>query len=138
MEYREGDVNLVEIDLTRAGDRSLVMPVDLLRQRDRTTYQSWVTKATELDRFWAYRFPLTQRLAAILIPLRPTDKDVLLDLQPLINQIYENGRYAEEINYAEPLNPPLSGSDAAWVTQLFAAQVQAGMLASPAALKSPG
>ncbi len=109
------------------------MPIDLLRQLDRTTYQSWVTKATETDRSWAYRLPLTQRLAAIPIPLRPTDKGVLLDLQPLINQVYENGRYSEEIDYTEPLDPPLSATDATRLAELLAA-----MPTSPAALKQPG
>ena len=54
------------------------------------------------------------------IPLRPTDRDVLLDLQPLIDQIYENGHYAEDIDYAEPLRPPLAADEAEWAAQLLA------------------
>ena len=121
-ECRNGDVNLVEIDLTRAGDRSLIMPIDCLKRKDRTTYQAWVSRAGELEKGWACRLPLTQRLPAVPIPLRPTDRDVLLDLQPLIDQIYEKGRYAEDLDYSEPLRPPLAPAEAEWAATLLAAQ----------------
>ena len=121
-ECRDAEVNLVEIDLTRAGDRSLVMPVNRLKRSDRTTYQVWVSRANELEKGWAYRLRLTQRLPAIPIPLRPTDSDVLLDLQPLIDLLYENGRYSEDIDYSEPLRPPMSPDEAEWMTQLLAAR----------------
>ena len=52
--------------------------------------------------------------------MRPTDRDVLLDLQPLIDQIYENGRYSEDIDYSELLRPPLSAAEAEWAAQLLA------------------
>ncbi len=119
-ECRESGVNLVEIDLTRAGNRALIMPINRLRLQARTTYHAWVSRATEPDKGWAYCLPLARRLDAIPIPLRPTDRDVLLDLQPLIDQVYENGRYSEDLNYAEPLIPPLSDEDAAWAAAVLA------------------
>ncbi len=122
VECRDANVNLVEIDLTRVGDRSLIMPVDRLKRKDRTTYQAWVSRAGELEKGWAYRLPLTQRLPAVPIPLRPTDRDVLLDLQSLIDQIYEKARYAEDIDYSEPLRPPLSPAEAEWAAKLIASQ----------------
>ena len=121
-ECRDADVNLVEIDLTRAGDRSLIMPIDCLKRKDRTTYQAWVSRAGELEKGWACRLPLTQRLPALPIPLRPTDPDVLLELQPLIDQIYEDGRYAEDIDYSEPLRPPLSPAEAEWAAKVLSSQ----------------
>jgi hypothetical protein len=130
-ECRNGDVNLVEIDLTRAGDRSLIMPVDCLKRKDRTTYQAWVSRAGELEKGWACRLPLTQRLPAVPIPLRPTDRDVLLDLQPLIDQIYEKGRYAEDTDYSEPLRPPLSPAEAEWAAKLIASQPNKTVRDSP-------
>jgi hypothetical protein len=121
-ECHDADVNLVEIDLTRAGERSLIMPVNLLKRNHRTTYQAWVSRAGELEKGWAYRLPLTQRLPAVSIPLRPTNRDLLLDLQPLIDQVYENGRYSEDIDYSEPLRPPLSPEEAEWAGKLLASQ----------------
>lgn len=118
-ECHDGGVNLVEIDLTRAGDRSLILPTDFIGPHYRTTYLGWVTRATEPGKGWAFRLPLNQRLGAILIPLRPTDQDLMLDLQTLIDQVYENGRYAEDINYSEPLNPPLAAEEATWAAGLL-------------------
>lgn len=121
-ECRDGEVNLVEIDLTRAGDRSLIMPINLLKARFRTTYQAWLSRANDRERGWAFRLPLTQRLPAIPIPLRSTDQDLQLELQPLIDQIYEKGRYSEDIDYSESLEPPLSPPESEWVAALLAAR----------------
>ncbi len=116
----EGDVNLVEIDLTRAGDRSLLMPVDRLLQDRQATYMAAVWRATRPSHRWLYRLPLQQRLGGIPIPLRPTDQDVVLDLQTVIDQIYENGRYEQDLSYSETLNPPLPPEDQAFAEPLLA------------------
>ncbi len=123
-ECRDRGINVVEVDLTRAGDRSLIMPLDCLIRNDHATYRAWGTCAGELKKGWAFRLPLTQRLPALPIPLRPTDHDVLLDLQPLIDQIYERGRYAEDIDYSEPLRPQLSPEEAEWAAKLLASQAK--------------
>lgn len=66
----------------------------------------------------AYRVPLRERLPIIRIPLRPTDADVHLDIQELIDLSYENGAY-EDIDYrAEPV-PPLEADDARWADALL-------------------
>ena len=54
-------------------------------------------------------------LPAIPVPLSRPDPDVTLDLQPLVAEIYERGRYREDIDYARPLVPPLSAEQAAWL-----------------------
>jgi hypothetical protein len=53
-------------------------------------------------------------LPAIRVPLRPTDADVVADLQPLIDQCHERGRY-HLLNYRLDLDPPLSSEEAAWM-----------------------
>jgi hypothetical protein len=65
-----------------------------------------------------YPIPLRERLPTIRVPLRPTDADAVLDLQPLINQCHERGRY-HMLNYRLGLNPPLPAEDAAWADQLL-------------------
>ena len=49
---------------------------------------------------------LGERLPVIRVPLRPADADVVLDLQPLIDQCHERGRY-HLLNYRLALDPPL-------------------------------
>jgi hypothetical protein len=59
-------------------------------------------------------------LPTISIPLRKQDKEVVLELQPLIEQVYRNGRYVS-INYREDAEPPLIGEDAKWADELLRA-----------------
>jgi hypothetical protein len=59
---------------------------------------------------------LREPLPNIAIPLRPTDRDVVLQLQPLFDECYRRGRY-DRIDYRQPLAPPLAAEDAAWVAE---------------------
>ena len=65
-----------------------------------------------------YRVPLDEPLPAIRIPLRETDPDVPLQIQPLIDQCYRNGRYYDLDYKADPVTP-LDATDAAWSDQLL-------------------
>jgi len=62
---------------------------------------------------------LRERLPVIRIPLRATDDDIPLHLQPLIDQCYHNGDYDADINYDEAAEPPLKGADARWADSLL-------------------
>ena len=64
--------------------------------------------------------PLRQRLPRLPIPLRPTDKDVVLDLQSIVDTAYDRGRY-DDIDYSRPLTPPLDRADEQWARDLLAA-----------------
>jgi hypothetical protein len=64
--------------------------------------------------------PLRERLPAIRIPLRPTDADVALDIQRLVEQAYADGRY-DDIDYRKACRPPLDADDVAWADDLRAA-----------------
>lgn len=86
--------------------------------RDRP-YRISVFRAAQPDRAEVYRVFLRGRLPTIKIPLRPTDADVTLDLHPLLDRCYDNGRYDRDIDYrAEPI-PPLSGDDTIWADVLL-------------------
>ncbi len=65
-----------------------------------------------------YPIRLRDRLPVLRIPLRPGDADVTVDLQPLIDQCHERGRY-HLLNYRLALDPPLPPEDAAWVDQVL-------------------
>ncbi len=116
----DGDINLVEIDLTRSGSRKLVMPIEKLQPEHLPTYAALVRRAGIRQRVWFYQLPLRKRLGGIPIPLRKTDRDIVLDLQALIDQIYVNGRYGDDLTYRESLHPPLSDDDATWAAPLIA------------------
>ena len=59
-----------------------------------------------------------RRLPSIRVPLRPTDADVRLDLQSLVDRCYANGRY-DDLDYRAEPNPPLEAEDAAWTDAML-------------------
>jgi hypothetical protein len=56
-------------------------------------------------------------LPSIPIPLAPPDPDITLDMQPLVLAVYARSRYERDIDYHQPLNPPLGAEDAAWLRE---------------------
>jgi hypothetical protein len=52
------------------------------------------------------------------ILLRPSDEDVILELQPLVAQAYVRGRY-DTIDYSRPLDPPLNRTEAEFAERIL-------------------
>ena len=117
-ECRNGGVNLVEIDLLRGGQRILLAREDRVPASHRTPYRVSVWRATRPTSVEVYRVPLRERLPAVRIPLRPQDQDVVLDLQPLLNDAYRNGSY-ETTNYDRDPVPRLDPQDAVWADHIL-------------------
>jgi hypothetical protein len=63
---------------------------------------------------------LRRPLPKIPIPLRKKDREVPLDLQPLIDRVYTAGGH-DDIDYNKPLNTPLTEQDAKWADELLRA-----------------
>lgn len=121
-ELRAGGVSLVEIDLLRAGQRRFGVPHHRIPLSHRTAYQVFVRRGWEPEAIEIYPVPLRQRLPAVKIPLRQTDSDVPLDLQPLIEQVYRNGGYDADLDYRGAPDPPLSADDEQWASDLLRSQ----------------
>jgi hypothetical protein len=118
LEFLQAGVNLVEIDLLRAGDWIVAVPLARLEPSLRTPYRVVVRCAGRPLQADYYPIPLTERLPGIKVPLRPDDRDVPLDLQILVDQCYADGGY-HDIDYgAEPV-PPLPPAMARWASQLL-------------------
>jgi hypothetical protein len=124
-----GKANLVEIDLLRGGTR---MPMlDPLPASPYYLLVAWEEKAPRC-RVWPAFFD--RPLPTIPVPLSKPDPDIPLFLQPLIETIWQRGRYGEEIDYARPLASPLSAEESAWLRQ----QLRAGAgPAKPPATRAP-
>jgi Protein of unknown function (DUF4058) len=118
-EICSSDSNLVEIDLNRFGTHALAFPLGNLKKSGRTPYMASVRRSHGSGVAEVYAMPLWERLRTIKIPLRPTDADVLLDLQPLIDQCYRNGGYEGTLDYAVDPEPPLVGSEKEWAEAML-------------------
>ncbi|HBJ87641.1 MAG TPA: hypothetical protein DDZ88_28045, partial [Verrucomicrobiales bacterium] len=117
--------NLVEIDLLRGGRHSVALPPDQVRAPgDSARGLVCVLRDAQPTSRELYYMPLRERLRAIRIPLRPTDADVVLDLQPLIDRCYRTGGYWQT-DYSLPPEPPLSETDLVWARDILR---QAGRL----------
>jgi hypothetical protein len=105
-----GKANLVEIDLLRGGTR---MP--MLDPLPDSPYYILVSREEKAPfcRVWPAYFD--RPLPPIPIPLSRPDPDIRLELQPLVDAIYQRSRYYEDIDYSALLTPPLSALQLAWI-----------------------
>src|SRR5262249_33576224 len=81
-------------------------------------------------------------LPAVPVPLGSGHADLTLELQPLVDAIYERNRYAEEIDYTRPLDPPLRPEEEAFLPGRGKAKKRKGRYRSaapgPAIVGRPG
>ena len=119
--FHAGRVNTVEIDLLRQGQHATAVPLNLLTPDAALPYHVCVWRPSEVrGRLEVYRFGLRDPLPVVAVPLRATDADVPLALQPLLDRCYRAGRYAATLDYRQPLMPPLAGIDQQWLDQRLA------------------
>jgi hypothetical protein len=117
-EYLEAGVNLVEIDLIRTGSFIVAVPEQLIPIWLRAPYVICIRRVTNPEEAEIISIPLRQPLPNVSIPLRPTDADIVVQLQPLLDKCYRRGRYAT-IDYSQRLIPPLDKDDAQWSEELL-------------------
>jgi hypothetical protein len=113
-EYLATDVNLVEMDLLRKGERLPWATASV----PSSAYYVMVSRAAERPRGHIWPFSVRDPLPPVAIPLR--DSDISLELGMCMKQVYDSAGYARELDYTQPPNPPLDEPDAAWARQLLA------------------
>ncbi len=113
MELLSGTVHLVEIDLLSGG------PPLPAADRPDCSYSVLVSRfERRLDaEFWP--ISLREPLPVIPIPVRAPDSDARLDLQAVLNQIYDDPGYGDYIYGGAP-QPRLREEDATWARQFVA------------------
>jgi len=117
------NVHLVEIDLLRGGERagSEVQGPPL----DVADYILLVNRGIQVNPgAWSDIWPVTldNPLPLLPIPLDPPDADVLLDMNAVVQAVYERAAYERRIDYRSPVPPPaLRPAMAKWVKAHLAA-----------------
>jgi Protein of unknown function (DUF4058) len=115
MEIRASTTHLVEIDVLRTGQHVLAVAEYIARAQGPYDYLACVNPGNGVrDLFDLYPRTLRQRLPRIAIPLAGDDPDVVLDVQAVVERTWENGGYADRLDYRTPCRPPLSRADQAW------------------------
>ena len=106
-------VNLVEIDLIRAGRR-----LQLNRPLPPAHYYGLISRRDRRPKCEVYAWTIRDPLPVLPIPLLPPDPDVRVNLAMALPVAYERGCYERAVNYAEPPPPPaLSAADVKWVAE---------------------
>ncbi|MEM9164706.1 MAG: DUF4058 family protein, partial [Cyanobacteria bacterium P01_F01_bin.4] len=111
------DTHLVEIDLLRKGTPP---PIEDKIDSD---YRILVSRSQQRPNAELYDINLRDPLPTIAIPLATNDADCTLELQSMLNQVYQRGRYHLAINYSQPCDPPLDQQDAAWAREMIDAKL---------------
>lgn len=69
-----------------------------------------------------YPISLRNRLPRIRIPLKAGDDDAVLDLQQLVDSVYDIGPYPEKVDYTTHPMPPLTEEDVRWADEILRAK----------------
>ena len=105
--------NLVEIDLLRSGDR---MPMGR-PSPPVTDYYAFVCRADEYPNAEVWAFSVVEPMPVVPVPLDDDSDPVLLSLRRCLDRVYDDGRYAPQIDYTQPASPPFRPADAEWATE---------------------
>ncbi len=109
------DVHFLEIDLLRAGERTL-----LEQLAPDTPYCISLSRADDRPYISVWPIPLNSRLPTIPVPLDFGDPDAVLPLSQIVASVYERGGYDAQIDYQQPVPPPaLTSDEAVWVADLL-------------------
>jgi hypothetical protein len=111
-ELRRARVNVVEIDLLRAGTTTLSLPPDALEELPPWHYLIGVLRRPKQQA--VYAVDLRQPLPVIGVPLGADDPDVPLDLQAAFARVWEEGPYPEMLDYAAAPPGAMAETELKW------------------------
>lgn len=114
-ELLQSGTNLLEIDLQRAGTPTVAVYAESLYPKPDWDYIVCLHRAGQVARFETWQIRLQDRLPRVAVPLEEDISDVTLDLQTVFNRNYEEGAYANQIDYRSEPFPPLTPDQATWV-----------------------
>ena len=103
--------NLVEIDLLRGG-----RPLPMKGSRD-SDYRVLVSRSCDRPQAQLYGFNLGQEIPTFEVPLQKGSSEPLLQLQPLMHQVYDRARFELAINYTQVLSPQLNSTEKSWILE---------------------
>jgi hypothetical protein len=118
-EAKSAGANLVEVDLVLQGQPTLEYSRDGLPDWD---YAVTVTRSTQPERYEIYTATLQKRLPRFRLPLAADDRDTVLDLQAAFARCYDQGNFAEKIDYQRAPATTLGEEDRGWLTDLLKQQ----------------
>jgi hypothetical protein len=114
-ELIQSGVNLVEIDLLRAGE-----PMPLKGSPPPSDYRILICRQPQRRTASLYSFSYKVPIPAITIPLLPGDPEPALDLNAVLHALIDRARYDVDIDYRLPPRPRLRPEDESWAATILA------------------
>lgn len=114
-EARLEGAHLVELDLVLQGQTCLEADLHTLTE---SQYVCCVTRAVRPIKHELYGTLITKRLPRIRLPMAGEDRDLVLDVQALVNRVYDRC-FEGMIDYQQDPHVPLSDGDRHWLDQLL-------------------
>lgn len=118
-EVLDSPAHLVEIDLLSEGLPTVAITAEARASLEPHRYLVCVNRKPERYQFEVYSVPLQRRLPRVGVPLREPDPDVALDLPAVFGRCYDNGGYADFLDYRQPPPVSLSDEESAWLETLL-------------------
>ncbi|GBF81709.1 DUF4058 family protein [Aphanothece sacrum] len=106
--------HLVEIDLLRQGN-SMAMVGNFGQNH----YRIMVSHSETRPKAQLYGFNVRDKIPEFPVPLIASEPELMIDLNILLDEIYDHGSYDLRIDYSRPPIPPLSEPDMIWVKEIL-------------------
>ncbi len=108
--------HLVEIDLLRSGQ-----PMRIL-EKIQSDYRILISRGEIRPRAYMYAFSLRDAIPSFTLPLRSGDVEPLVELQNILNEVYDQAYFDMAIDYNQEPVPKLKSEDAIWAAELLRSQ----------------
>lgn len=119
-ELLHSTTHLMEIDLLHYGEHTVFAPRSALEGYKKWDYVVCLHKGGWGDgSAWVWLIALQERLPRVIVPLLEGDPDVVVDLQAVFNQVYQQGRYEIVVNYSAEPPVALGEEDRKWVDEVL-------------------
>ncbi len=106
--------HFIEIDLLRGGERTPLDPPVAS-----APYYVSLSRVDDRPRLPVWPIQLSDRLPRFPVPLADRDPDVIVDLQEVVNSVYERGGYDARIDFPPVPPPALSESNSRIVNKIL-------------------
>lgn len=108
--------HLVEIDLLRGN-----LPMPMTGTAEQVDYRIVISRESTRPMADLYGFSLRETVPPFPLPLKPEDAELTVNLQEIVDRVYDLGSYAVRLDYRQSVpSPALSAIDQQWVDALLA------------------